>query len=395
MKARVFVSMALALVHAHLAAAQTVVTRVRVSDGKGYDERPLLTPLANGTYAVVWDRTTGDVPINLQGRVVRPDGTMATPVKKGVLGPPLNQYTSFSAKALGGTDRLVIAGTRASDTQIITRVYDSKLAAKSPLRASGQTGYDSRLAMASSGAVLAWNGTNGAVIAPVDTTGVVGDTPLGIDSTSTSTFLQPTRVGLAPGGYCVAGLETKADYSTARPATIYVPADLSAPGTLSPLRSAFGTGSFYPDAAFLDDTGYSVFGLTTSDSASAGYLRKLKSDGRPTGGAKKFPVSGAGFTAYYRIIPLIGSDRYAVAWYNFGDGLMYVQLRSDKGAVLADAVPVSDNSYSIDDSFVDLAYDAATARLLVVYSEFPAIPITHQDVMLAVFDVSAVSSRTR
>ncbi len=395
MTARILVSMALALVHTHIAAAQTVVTRTRVSDGKGYDERPLFTPLANGTYAVVWDRTTGDVPISLQGRVVRPDGTMATPVKKGVLGPPLNQYTSFSASALGGIDRIVISGTRSSDTQIITRVYDSKLAAKSPLRASGQTGYDSHLAMASSGAVLAWNGPDGAVIAPVGTTGFVGDTRLGIDSMSTSTFLQPTRVGLAPGGYCVAGVETKSDYSTSRPATIYVPADLSAPGTLSPLRSAFGTGTFSPDAAFLEDAGYALFGLTTSDTASSGYIRKLKTDGRPTGGAKKFPVSSAGFTAYYRIIPLTGSDRYAVAWYNFGDGLMYLQLRSDKGAALADPVRISDNSYSIDDALVDLAYDATTSRLLVVYSEFPAIPITHQDVMLAVFDVSTVVSRTR
>lgn len=390
MKTKILFCFTLAIAFAQAALAQTVVTRVRVSDGKGYDERPLIAPLANGTYAVIWDRTTGDFPVTLRGRIVRADATTATLIKKGILGPSLNQYTSFSAAPLGGTtDRFVVSGTRASDTHIITRVYDSKLAAKSPLRLSSFFGYNSRLATSSTGAVIAWNGDSGGAITVVDGGGILNGTPLVIDSASATTFLQPSRLVQTPTGYCVAGVETMNDYSVARPATVYVAPDLSTASALNLLTSSYAASLLLPDAAFLPDGGYSLFGRINDDNASTGYIRKLKSDTRPSGGAKRFPAGGTSFTSYYRIVPLTGTDRYAVSWYNFSHGLMYLQIRSKSGAALGDPVPISDNSYSIDDTTIDMAYDAATGRLLVVYAEFPAIPITHQDVMLALFDVSA------
>ncbi|MCJ7586441.1 MAG: hypothetical protein MUQ00_00835 [Candidatus Aminicenantes bacterium] len=149
-----------------IASAQTLVTRSVVSDQKGKDYAPNIVPTSDGQWAVFWARDKGSENVMIRGRGLQSDGTILTGIRN-LIGATLYRQTTFGGASLG-KGQIVVGGTRESDRQIVTRVYDSKLIAKANLVATGQTGFNTTFAPCASGVLLAWTDAIGAHIAPLD-----------------------------------------------------------------------------------------------------------------------------------------------------------------------------------------------------------------------------------
>jgi len=145
--------------------------------------------------------------------------------------------------------------------------------------------------------------------------------------------------------------------------------------------------AFAADAAWGGETGFMLFGRRVNDSKTSCYLRKISAAGKPAAAAKKFPPNKAPNTCDYRIIPLTGTGWFATTWYDYSQGLMYLQKLSSKGTFMGSPVPISENAYRILDDVVDMTWDAASQRIFVAYAEYAAAPSTHDDIWVAIFSL--------
>ncbi|MCJ7587042.1 MAG: hypothetical protein MUQ00_03970, partial [Candidatus Aminicenantes bacterium] len=118
--------------------AQTLVKRAMVSTGAGHNFSPVALRLPNGNFVFVWGwSATGDNDVLIPyGRVMKPGGTPATPVRKNLLTAPLYPYQRFTAGLTTGS-RVLVAGTKSSDSQIIARPFDTALRAKGAMVPTG------------------------------------------------------------------------------------------------------------------------------------------------------------------------------------------------------------------------------------------------------------------
>jgi hypothetical protein len=183
------------------------------------------------------------------------------------------------------------------------------------------------------------------------------------------------------------GLETYADYSLRRTSGNLVTTDLSKASKAIVYESSFSERAFAADAAWGGETGFMLFGRRVNDSKTSCYLRKISAAGKPAAAAKKFPPNKAPNTCDYRIIPLTGTGWFATTWYDYSQGLMYLQKLSSKGTFMGSPVPISENAYRILDDVVDMTWDAASQRIFVAYAEYAAAPSTHDDIWVAIFSL--------
>lgn len=370
--------------------AQALITRAVISDGKGYDFGPRVYGLQSGDYAVIWARGTDPDGLKLRGRIVTVNGTAAGGIRSSLVGPSLYRWSSYAA-APTPDGNIVIGGTKESDRQIVTRVYDSKLKPRGGIVTVGQAGYNLCLTSGPTNTIAAWLGSGGAFVTSVDSGGRFASDPVALPTGSSSTMLVPHGAVTMGDGFLVVGLETMSDYSTSRACGVSVPTSLTGIGKTVPYESAKQTNSFSVSSAFEGETGLVLFGHGVSDTTSLGYARQLKSNGKPGAKAKKYPAGGSSYTSHFRIIPLTGTGKFAATWYDPGAGLMYLQTLTSKGVATGTAVTVSDNSYSIENDVVDVVWDASSKRVIVVYAEYPPIPVTHEDIWVAVFDFSTLT----
>ncbi len=364
--------------------SQTLIKRTMVSAGAGHNFSPVALRLPTGNFAFVWGySTSGDNDVLIPyGRVMKPNGTSATPVRKNLLTAPLYPYQRFTAGLTAG-GRVLVVGTRASDSYLIVRPYDTTLRAKGAMVPTGVTGYTPSIVPgASSGALMGYEGATASIV-PLDEAGRATDQPLAILSPDSTAHFWIDDVVLAPGGYLAAGRESKSGKT--RAAAAYVPDDLSAAGGLSFYEAARWSNTFLTQCSFDGSTGLTVFGHSVSDSRSSGYIRQLTSKGVPTGARKRFPA-GVKLSSHYRIVPLTGTGRYAAAWLSgYVNG--YVQILSANGSPIGSPLPVAEADYTINFEYVDMAWDPTSSTLAIVYSMLRTEPDYRYELWAAFYKV--------
>ena len=82
--------------------SQTLIKRTMVSAGAGHNFSPVALRLPTGNFAFVWGySTSGDNDVLIPyGRVMKPNGTSATPVRKNLLTAPLYPYQAEIVRAV-------------------------------------------------------------------------------------------------------------------------------------------------------------------------------------------------------------------------------------------------------------------------------------------------------
>jgi len=379
-----FLSVLLVAVLPATAQSQTLIRRTMVSTGDGHNFSPIALRLPNGNFAFVWGWSgTGDNDVlTPYGRVMKPDGTPATPVRKNLLTAPLYPYQHPTAGLTAG-GRVLVVGTRESDSRIIARPFDTALRAKGAMVPTGAGGYTASVVPgAASGAVMAFLAGVSEIV-PLNEAGRTTGNPLALQSPDSTADFIMDQVVTAPGGYLVAGSEYKS--AKGRAAAFYLPADLSTVSAMILYENGRWSSPFLTQCAFDGSTGLTLFGHSISDSKSSGFVRQLTSQGKPSGAPKKFP-SGVKLSSHYRIVPLTGSGRFAAAWLSgYLNG--YVQVLGANGSPVGSPVPIAEADYTINLAYVGMAWDPTSSTLAVVYSNLRSEPDYKYELWAAFYKV--------
>jgi len=366
--------------------AQTLINKDVVSDSKGTDYAPRIVPNGVGQYVVMWARDKGAEGWQIKGRRITLAGSAFVPGSiKSLVGTTLYRWSSYGGAALS-FGSIVVGGTRDSNRNLVHRVHDSNLKPVGGIVKVAQAGFNATFSTSYRGALVSWLG-DAAQIAEIDSKGKLVIGPVALPAFTKDCFIQPSNIVAMENRYLVTGLETRNDYSQTRACGIPVDLDLNPVGKEVAYESAFVTNSFIPGSAWDGKKGFVVFGHSINDASVKGSIRALKSTGAPSGATKKFPPGGSTRSAYYRIAALTGTDSFVATWYDFNRGNTFLQRLSSKGTAIGQPIPLAGTDYTIDDDAVDLAWDAATKTLLVVYSEYVAEPKAHSDIWLAAYRV--------
>lgn len=353
--------------------AQTPVLRKAVDTGTAIDESPRLSRVDTGKYAVTWARGLNGNESKLFGRVIDLNGNFASGVKSNILGSTVYRYSSYELLPLSAGG-LLLAGTRNSDRQIVTRFFSKTFAPSGGIVPSGVVGYNPSLAGTPNGFLLG-NSDGGSLSfwSRLDTQGHKSSAQTLFKGSTPSNGFNLLQIAVLPNGnFLFVGLE-KNSADASRAAGYFMPASLATAGALIPYESSFSAESLNVDAAVDTTGGFTLFGHVVNENTTSSKLRPLNTGGHSAGGAKAFP---AGFTNQFnrnfRVIALTGTGKFAVSWESPGAGYIYLRIFNTKGAPLGNAVLVSPNQYQFPGGIGDLAWDPEASTIVATWIEYVA-----------------------
>jgi len=366
--------------------SQTLVARTRVSYSSGINISPHLAPLPNGNFAAVWGyAVNSDQPPIPYGRVIKPDGKLVTPVRKNLITAILYPYQRFVAGPTAG-GRVLVVGTRTSDSRLVVRALDANLKAIGGQAVARYSGYSPiLLAGKTTGAILGYYSADTSEIAQLDESGRFASDPTALTQSSVNFVIDSLAV--VPKGYLALGRELKSGKT--RATGVAVPSDLSAPGTVIAYENSSWPydNNFRTFGAFLGESGLAVFGHRVNPSTTAGYRRTLLSTGKPKGAPKKYP-SNIKAAVFFKVIPLTGTDKFAVCYLNgYVNGCL--QILDKSGVPVGSPVPAAATDYSINLEYPGIAWNEASSTLAIAYSIYSATPDPHYELWIALYKLKA------
>lgn len=370
------------------AQAQTVVSKKIISAQKGFDAGPEIAQAVSGKYIVVWGRAVSSDSVQVFSRPVAANGQTIGAIGNNILGADTYPFTGrgIASLANGG---FVVAGTRLVDRQLVARFFDAKFHAKGTTVATGITGYNPHLVQSGNGFLMVnSDGFVQSFASLLDSAGKKATDPVRIVPAAAANGFTASRIVASPaGGFVVAGIERSSDGSKGRASTFYTSADLNSISKPIAHESAFSKNSILGDVAFTGPSALMLFGHAVSDSKTNLSMRGLASKGQNAGGTKKFDTGGTVYSRFLRIISITGSDRYVAAWEDLRGGLFMIQVLNANGTAVSDPFPLSQDNYRFTGA-VDMAWDAQTQTLLVVWTENAASqPVTHSDIWFGTFKI--------
>ncbi|MEW6363842.1 MAG: hypothetical protein AB1714_04300 [Acidobacteriota bacterium] len=366
--------------------AQTLVARARVSDPKGINIAPHLVPLQSGNFAAVWGYASSSNYQSLipYGRVMKPDGKPATPVRKNLITAKLYPYLRFVAGQTAG-GRVLVVGTRESDSLLVVRALDSNLRVIGGLAVARYSGYGPALVAGdATGAVLAYYSADTSDIAQLDESGRFATEPVPLTQSPVNFVVD--SVTAAPGGYLALGRDLKSEQS--RAVGVPVPSDLGTPGAGIAYEKKYSPfdNSMRTYGGFLGESGLAVYGHWVNQNKSVGFTQALLSTGKPKGAPRKYP-SSAQTPGFLNIIPLGGSEKFAACYLN-GYVNCYIQLLDERGVPAGDPVPAAADDYSVNLEQPGVAWNPASSTLAVAYAIYSSTPTPHYELWIALYKLT-------